>query len=98
MIIFLRVTPPAESTSKKLASTAPDSPRGRGARRYAVLAMGYALVGAGAAMLVLPGPGVPVLLGGLAVLGREQAWARRLQERIRERLARALRRSRTDPA
>jgi hypothetical protein len=37
-------------------------------------------------MLFLPGPGLVVILGGLAVLGREAPWARRVDHRLRARL------------
>lgn len=36
-------------------------------------------------MLVLPGPGLVAIAGGLAVLAVEFAWARRLLHRARER-------------
>ena len=39
--------------------------------------MGGAVTIAGLAMLVLPGPGLLVVVAGLAILGTEFAWARR---------------------
>lgn len=54
---------------------------GRNGRRLAVLVVGVAILGAGAAMLVLPGPGVAVLIVGLAVLATEFAWAERALDR-----------------
>ncbi|HET8541082.1 MAG TPA: PGPGW domain-containing protein [Anaeromyxobacter sp.] len=63
------------------------------ARRVATLAAGYALLAGGTALLVLPGPGVPLLLGGLAIVGREHGWARDLHRRIRDRAARLVRRA-----
>lgn len=42
---------------------------------------GFALLGAGLAMLVLPGPGLLVLALGLAVLALEFAWAETLLQR-----------------
>lgn len=64
-----------------------------GRQRWATLVAGWSLVVVGAALLVLPGPGVPLVLGGLALIGREQAWARRLRARIegevRRRVSRA---------
>jgi putative transmembrane protein PGPGW len=54
--------------------------------RYATLAGGWALLLAGFVMLFLPGPGLAAILGGLALLGREAPWARRLDHRIRARL------------
>ena len=43
---------------------------------------GALLLLAGIAMLVLPGPGVAVMVGGLFVLGDEVAWARTLRVRL----------------
>jgi uncharacterized protein (TIGR02611 family) len=51
--------------------------------RYATLAGGWALLVVGVVMLFLPGPGLAAIFGGLALLGREAPWARRLQHRIR---------------
>lgn len=56
--------------------------------RIAILAAGWALLAAGACLLFLPGPGLPLLLGGLALLGEEQEWARRLLGRLKDRLQR----------
>jgi hypothetical protein len=47
------------------------------------MAGGFALLGAGTAMLVLPGPGVLAILGGLALLERDVPWAKRMTDRIR---------------
>jgi hypothetical protein len=44
---------------------------------------GGLLVLAGLAMLVLPGPGIVVILAGLAVLATEFVWARRILERTK---------------
>jgi len=52
-------------------------------RRPLVAAVGAALLVAGLAMLVLPGPGLLVLAAGLAVLAVEFHWARRLLARVR---------------
>ena len=48
---------------------------GRSSKRIAVTVVGGALVLAGLAMLVLPGPGILVVALGFAVLGTEYAWA-----------------------
>lgn len=42
-------------------------------------------------MLVLPGPGILVILAGLAVLATEYAWAHRLLTQMRERASQATR-------
>jgi hypothetical protein len=49
-------------------------------RKFAVAITGTVLVIAGVAMLVLPGPGVVVILGGLGLLGTEFPAARRLSD------------------
>ena len=56
---------------------------GRSSKRIAVTAVGFALVAAGIAMLVLPGPGFVVIILGLAVLATEYAWAASLLERTK---------------
>jgi len=50
---------------------------GRNGRRVGVTIAGFVLILAGLAMLVLPGPGVLVIIAGLAVLATEYAWAER---------------------
>jgi uncharacterized protein (TIGR02611 family) len=47
-------------------------------KRIAVSLLGLVLVLAGLAMLVLPGPGVLLLIAGLAVLATEYVWAQRM--------------------
>lgn len=54
--------------------------------RAARLAGGFTLIGAGTAMLFLPGPGILAILGGLALLERELPWARRITDRLKRRL------------
>ena len=57
----------------------------RAARRGGVFVVGMALLVAGAAMLVLPGPGIAVILLGLVVLSAEFQWAKRALAWARER-------------
>lgn len=52
-------------------------------RWIVVAVVGGALVLAGLAMLVLPGPGLVVLFAGVAVLAVEFAWAEVLLTRMR---------------
>jgi hypothetical protein len=61
--------------------------------RLVTLAFGYVVLLLGAALLVLPGPGVLLILSGLAVVGREHEWARRVGHQLRERCARLVRRA-----
>ena len=46
-------------------------------KRVVIFVAGMTVVLIGVAMLVLPGPGIVVLAGGLAILGIEFEWARR---------------------
>jgi hypothetical protein len=47
----------------------------------------------GAAMLVLPGPGLPVVAAGLAILASEFLWARRAWHKARCAVARTRRKT-----
>jgi tellurite resistance protein TerC len=49
----------------------------RHGRRAAIFLLGSAVLLLGALLLVLPGPGIPLVIGGLAILAIEFAWARR---------------------
>jgi Flp pilus assembly protein TadB len=62
---------------------------GRSSKRIAVTVVGAALVLAGVAMLVLPGPGIIVVALGFAVLGTEYAWAAAALERTKRAAAQA---------
>ena len=53
-------------------------------RRVVIAVIGGTIVLLGVAMLVLPGPGLLTIVGGLAVLGVEFAFARRWLKRARE--------------
>jgi uncharacterized protein (TIGR02611 family) len=62
----------------------------RNAKRMAVLVVGVVVLAAGLAMLVLPGPGVIVLILGLAILATEFAWAERALDRTSGTATRAM--------
>lgn len=55
----------------------------RAARRIAITVIGATVVVLGIAMLVLPGPGLLTIVGGLAILSLEFAFARRWLDRIK---------------
>jgi hypothetical protein len=55
----------------------------RSSKRIAVTVVGGALVVGGLAMLVLPGPGLLVVVAGFAVLGTEYAWAAHALDRTK---------------
>lgn len=64
------------------------------ARKVAVAVVGTAVLIAGAALLVLPGPALLVIPAGLAILATEFVWARRLLRYAKERAVGLLRPSR----
>ena len=52
--------------------------------RWVVAAtVGFTLVGVGIVLLVLPGPGVPLIIAGLAILATEFTWAEVLLNRTK---------------
>jgi uncharacterized protein (TIGR02611 family) len=57
----------------------------RNSKRVAVTIAGFIVVLAGAAMLVLPGPGILVIVAGLAILATEYVWAQRLLRIAKEK-------------
>ncbi len=62
----------------------------RAARRIAIAVIGATVVLLGVAMLVLPGPGLLTIVGGLAILALEFAFARRWLERIKRTTKKAV--------
>lgn len=58
------------------------------ARRVTLEVVGWALVVAGIAALVLPGPGLLMLFGGLAVLSQQYEWAERRLDPVKYRALR----------
>ena len=94
------VTRPARRPS----GTGMATPLLRWARKGGITVAGVGIMAAGVAMLVLPGPGLAVILLGLALLASEYAWAARLLGALRQRASRVarpvadrLRRKRTAP-
>ena len=57
----------------------------RAVKRGGVFLVGTALLIAGTALLVLPGPGIAVIFLGLVVLSAEFQWAQRILAWFRER-------------
>jgi uncharacterized protein (TIGR02611 family) len=56
----------------------------RHARRLVVLVVGLTVLAIGIALIVLPGPAFIVIPIGLAILGTEFVWARRLLQRLKD--------------
>jgi drug/metabolite transporter (DMT)-like permease len=51
------------------------------ARKALTISIGIVLLVVGVALLILPGPGIPLILVGLTLLGAHFAWARKLRTR-----------------
>lgn len=52
------------------------------AKRLIKTVIGFTVILGGVAMLFLPGPGIVAIITGLAILGTEFVWARRLMKRF----------------
>jgi hypothetical protein len=59
------------------------------ARRLIKIVFAFTALAIGVAMLALPGPGLLVILGALAILSGEFVWARRLLDRLKAGARRA---------
>lgn len=67
---------------EKIKNHASKLPFGSVIYTVVVTTVALVLIAAGIAMLVLPGPGILVILLGLGLLGTEFPWAKRLLEKI----------------
>jgi uncharacterized protein (TIGR02611 family) len=61
----------------------------RSGKRIAVFVLGVALLAVGLVMFVTPGPGIVLVVAGLAVLATEFAWAEHLLDKAKRQAARA---------
>jgi uncharacterized protein (TIGR02611 family) len=57
--------------------------------RLSVAAAGFTVLGVGVVMLVTPGPGLLVIIAGLAILAHQFAWAARALDKAKARAAQA---------
>jgi uncharacterized protein (TIGR02611 family) len=55
-------------------------------RRVVVFVLGMSIVAVGIVMVVTPGPAIVVIPAGLAVLATEFLWARRLLQKLKDRV------------
>jgi len=62
-------------------------------KKFFIALMGGTVVLIGVVMLVLPGPGVLVIAGGLAILATEFIWARRAMRNAKGAVAKVRRKS-----
>ncbi len=58
-------------------------------RRLVILIVGGVVLLAGVAMLVLPGPGILVIIAGLAILAKEFTWAERTLDKAKLQASKA---------
>lgn len=61
----------------------------RTVKRFALTTVGAGLVLAGLALMVLPGPGLLLIVAGLGVLATEYVWAKKLLVRAKDRAEQA---------
>ncbi len=61
----------------------------RNSWRATVSLVGFALLVVGAIMMVTPGPGLIVIIAGLAILATQYAWAERALDAAKSRAAKA---------
>ena len=61
----------------------------RSGKRIAVTIAGFTVLVIGVALLALPGPGILVIIGGLAILATEYVWAQRLLAKAKARATQA---------
>jgi hypothetical protein len=62
-------------------------------KRLVVALVGGTVLLVGIALLVLPGPGLPIVAAGMAILASEFLWARRALRNAKGAVAKARRRS-----
>jgi uncharacterized protein (TIGR02611 family) len=56
-------------------------------KRLVITVVGFGVVIAGVVMLVVPGPGLLVIIAGLAILATEFVWAERALKKARDKAA-----------
>jgi len=57
-------------------------------KRLVVIVIGFTMLAAGIAMIVLPGPAFVFIPAGLAMLATEFLWARKLLQKVKDSLKR----------
>jgi uncharacterized protein (TIGR02611 family) len=57
-------------------------------KRLVVIVFGFAMLAAGIAMIALPGPAFVFIPAGLAILATEFLWAKKLLQKVKDKLRR----------
>lgn len=60
------------------------------AKRLIAIVVGFTVLAAGVAMILLPGPAIIVIPLGLTILATEFIWAKTILKRVKERIQRML--------
>lgn len=97
MIMNASSTSPADSPNSSNPSERPSVTTliKKHGKRTGIFVVGWAIVAAGLAMLVLPGPGLIVIVAGLSVLAIEFAWARRWRDTAQAKATAAAQKTKT---
>ena len=66
-------------------------------KRVVISIIGFAVLIAGGIMMVTPGPGIVVILAGLAILASEWAWAERALDRAKKQTGAVLKEATASP-
>lgn len=66
----------------------------KAARKLVVAVLGFTIVFVGTVLLVLPGPGILVIIAGLAILAIEFTWAERYLQAARNKASRLAQKAR----
>lgn len=83
-----QVTTRATATPGQPAPTEKTRSVGR-IKKLVIALMGGTVFIVGLALLVLPGPGIPIILAGLAILAQEFIWAQRMMRQANGVVAKA---------
>ncbi len=62
-------------------------------KKFFIALIGSTVLLLGVVMVVLPGPGLPIVVGGLAILATEFLWARRALRQTKGAIAKVRRKS-----
>ena len=62
-------------------------------KKFFIALIGGTVLLVGVALLVLPGPGLPIIVAGLAILATEFFWAKRALRRAKDAFAKVRRKS-----
>lgn len=65
----------------------------KAARKFIIFFLGFLVIGIGIILIPLPGPGLLIILAGLAILGIEFEWAKHHHQRVKNLAIKGLEKS-----